>query len=149
MHTEGHSSHGELIYILFLYVSRLDGDKLSAPILLYAITLKDHADIKIRKEAVTQLERFYRASDSATEGLLEPFLESVRIYLSKSSMTTSTVFDVHTAEDFKKHLSYQAQGQLTTTLEEIEKVYQISLFALKFFKQEANNISEDGQAQAC
>ena len=45
------SSDGEIVYILFLYLARLSGDKLTAPILLNSIALKTHEDIKIKKEA--------------------------------------------------------------------------------------------------
>jgi len=48
---EGSSSDGEIIYILFLYLARLGGSKLSAAILLHSIVLKTHKDIKIKKEA--------------------------------------------------------------------------------------------------
>ena len=48
---EGSSSDGEIIYILFLYLARLGGSKLSAAILLNSIILKTHSDIKIKKEA--------------------------------------------------------------------------------------------------
>jgi len=42
--------NSELIYILYLYIARLEKDKLSAPLLLHSVNLKDHPDIKIRKE---------------------------------------------------------------------------------------------------
>jgi hypothetical protein len=45
--------NSELLYILYLYVSRLNGETLSAPLLLHSVNLKDHPDIKIRKEAMT------------------------------------------------------------------------------------------------
>ena len=48
---EGASSDGEIVYILFLYLARLGGEKLTAPILLHSIALKTHEDIKIKKEA--------------------------------------------------------------------------------------------------
>ena len=48
---EGSNSDGEIVYILFLYLSRLGGSKLSAGILLHSIVLKTHSDIKIKKEA--------------------------------------------------------------------------------------------------
>jgi hypothetical protein len=55
----------ELIYILFLYLASLDtlrnpdGSLMPNPaILLNAISLKEHEDIKIRKEASRQIENF-------------------------------------------------------------------------------------------
>ena len=39
---EGLSSNAEIIYILFLYLARLDGEKLSASTLLNSIILKTH-----------------------------------------------------------------------------------------------------------
>jgi hypothetical protein len=45
--------NSELLYILYLYVARLEKDKLTAPLLLHSVNLKDHPDIKIRKEALT------------------------------------------------------------------------------------------------
>jgi hypothetical protein len=55
--------NSELIYILYLYIARLDKDKLSAPLLLHSVNLKDHPDIKIRKEVGLQLERFELSSE--------------------------------------------------------------------------------------
>jgi hypothetical protein len=67
--------NSELLYILYLYVARLDKDKLTAPLLLHSVNLKDHIDIKIRKEALWQLERFDKCSEEKTKGLLAPFLD--------------------------------------------------------------------------
>ena len=61
---EGKNSDAEIVYILFLYLSRLGGNRLSPGILLNSIILRTHDDIKIRKEAVNQLERFTKAEDS-------------------------------------------------------------------------------------
>lgn len=65
--------NNELIYILFLYVASLDirrdsaGNEVPNPaILLYSISLKEHEDIKIRKEAVKQIEIFDKL-DNKTE----------------------------------------------------------------------------------
>lgn len=59
------STNSEMIYILFLFLASLDkryNDKgLTLPnpsILFYATSLKEHADIKIRKEANRQIELF-------------------------------------------------------------------------------------------
>jgi hypothetical protein len=49
--------NSELLYILYLYIARLSSE-LNAPLLLHSVNLKDHTDIKIRKEACKQLERF-------------------------------------------------------------------------------------------
>ena len=45
------SSNSEIVYIMFLYLSRLGGKNLTATILLNSIILKSHQDIKIKKEA--------------------------------------------------------------------------------------------------
>ena len=50
--------NSELLYILYLFIARLNKGTLSAPLLLHSINLKDHPDIKIRKEALTHLEKF-------------------------------------------------------------------------------------------
>lgn len=42
LETEGSNSDSEIIYILFLYLTRLNGKKLSAGILLHSIVLKTH-----------------------------------------------------------------------------------------------------------
>lgn len=56
--------NAEILYILYLYVARLQSDgRLSADQLLHSINLKDHPDIKIRKEVLEQLSRFEKASD--------------------------------------------------------------------------------------
>ena len=44
--------NSELLYILYLYVARLDKETLKADLLLHSVNLKDHLDIKIRKEAI-------------------------------------------------------------------------------------------------
>jgi len=56
------SKNSELLYILYLYVARLDKDNLKADLLLHSVNLRDHIDIKIRKEAIQQIERFEKAS---------------------------------------------------------------------------------------
>ena len=50
--------HSEMVYLLFLYLSRLDQGALNSSVLLYSIILKDHKDIKIKKEATFLLEKF-------------------------------------------------------------------------------------------
>lgn len=58
--------NNELIYILFLYLADLDKRRDSKTqqeipnpsILMYSISLKEHEDIKIRKEAIKQIEIF-------------------------------------------------------------------------------------------
>ena len=80
---EGSSSDGEIIYILFLYLARLGGSKLSAAILLNSIILKTHSDIKIKKEAQFQLDRFNKAERADVQGLLQPFLHSLKPFFKK------------------------------------------------------------------
>jgi hypothetical protein len=62
-HEARQPENAELLYILYLYVSRLDKENLSAPSLLHSINLKDHPDIKIRKEVLGQLEKFEKATE--------------------------------------------------------------------------------------
>jgi hypothetical protein len=45
------TSNPEIIYLLFLYLIRLDSGNFNSSILLHSIILKDHPDIKIKKEA--------------------------------------------------------------------------------------------------
>lgn len=132
---EGKSSDGEIVYILFLYLARLGGDKLSSAILLNSIILKTHEDIKIKKEAQSQLDRFVRADDSAVQGILVPFLHSLKPFFKKYLVTVmdvdnpaglanalAPVMDVSSAE----HI-----GQ-----EFIDKVAEMSKFAFDFYKRE-------------
>jgi hypothetical protein len=62
-------SQNELVYLLFLYLASLDrnfttteqGETREVPdpkILVYSIQLQDHDDIKIRKEALRQIDAF-------------------------------------------------------------------------------------------
>lgn len=48
---EGLKSNAEIVYILFLYLARLDQENLSATLLLNSIILRTHQDIKISHEA--------------------------------------------------------------------------------------------------
>jgi hypothetical protein len=41
----------EIIYLLFLYLVRLDSGRFNSSVLLHSIILKDHPDIKIKREA--------------------------------------------------------------------------------------------------
>ena len=45
------TSNPEIIYLLFLYLIRLDSGNFNSSVLLHSIILKDHLDIKIKKEA--------------------------------------------------------------------------------------------------
>jgi hypothetical protein len=47
----GSTSNPEIIYLLFLYLIRLDTGNFNSSVLLHSIILKDHPDIKIKKEA--------------------------------------------------------------------------------------------------
>ena len=58
LNKEGSKMHSELVYLLFLYLSRLDQGAQKSSVLLYSIILKDHKDIKIKKEAALLLEKF-------------------------------------------------------------------------------------------
>ena len=49
---EGLGENGELIYILFLYLARINPQKPSSTLLLNTVILQTHQDIKIRKEAL-------------------------------------------------------------------------------------------------
>ena len=70
--------NSELLYILYLYVARLDKENLKADLLLHSVNLKDHLDIKIRKEAIQQIERFEKATQAQTAGMLAPFLDAIK-----------------------------------------------------------------------
>lgn len=48
--------NSNIVYLLFLYLVRLDDGTNAASILLHSIILKDHSDIKIKKEAWRQLD---------------------------------------------------------------------------------------------
>ena len=69
---EEYSLDGEIVYIHFLYLVRLSGDKAKASVLLNSILLKNHNDIKIQNEAKAQLERLTESKESSAiqEGLL-------------------------------------------------------------------------------
>jgi hypothetical protein len=62
----GDPSQNELIYLCFLYLSSLDkhidpetGSIILNPrILVFSIQLQEHEDIKIRKEALKQIDAF-------------------------------------------------------------------------------------------
>ena len=45
------TSNPEIIYLLFLYLIRLDSGNFNSSVLLHSIILKDHPDLKIKKEA--------------------------------------------------------------------------------------------------
>jgi hypothetical protein len=72
------AKNSELLYILYLYVARLDKENLKADLLLHSVNLRDHVDIKIRKEALQQIERFEKASLAQTSGMLAPFLDAIK-----------------------------------------------------------------------
>jgi hypothetical protein len=87
----------ELIYLLFLYLSNLDtrkgadGVKIPNPaILLYAVSLKEHEDIKIRKEASRQIELFEKqiqqAEVSVKSMILEPLIHEVKKFFMRSDI---------------------------------------------------------------
>ena len=47
-----------MIYLLFLYLTKLNTGTYDSSVLLYSIILKDHPDIKIKKEAQYMLHKF-------------------------------------------------------------------------------------------
>jgi hypothetical protein len=51
-------TNAEIIYLLFLYLIRLDSGSFNSSVLLHSIILKDHNDIKIKREALRQLDNF-------------------------------------------------------------------------------------------
>ena len=51
-------TNSEVIYLLFLYLIRLDSGQFNSSVLLHSIILKDHKDIKIKREALRQLDIF-------------------------------------------------------------------------------------------
>lgn len=63
--------NSNVIYLLFLYLVRLDDGSNAASILLHSIILKDHADIKIKREACRQLDvisQSMKESEAGTHG---------------------------------------------------------------------------------
>jgi hypothetical protein len=44
-------TNSEIVYLLFLYLIRLDSGQFNSSVLLHSIILKDHPDIKIKREA--------------------------------------------------------------------------------------------------
>jgi len=52
------TTNPEIIYLLFLYLVRLDSGRFNSSVLLHSIILKDHPDIKIKREAQRQLDKF-------------------------------------------------------------------------------------------
>lgn len=52
LNKEGMKCNSEITYLLFLYLSKLDQGAMNSSVLLYSILLKDHEDIKIKREAL-------------------------------------------------------------------------------------------------
>jgi hypothetical protein len=130
--------NAELLYILYLYVARLDKENLSAPSLLHSVNLKDHPDIKIRKEVLSQLEKFEKASESQLKGLLMPFLESLRLlFLTEKN----PIFDLFTNNDATvgKCLAYNTNYSQHAGPVVIDKLLDLSTYALKFYKLDQSN----------
>lgn len=137
---EGASSDGEIVYILFLYLARLSGDKLTAPILLNSIALKTHEDIKIKKEAQMQLDRFSKAEDQAVQGLLQPFLHSLKPFFRKYLIT---VMDVDNPIMLSSSMASVMEVSSAEAIdpEFIDKVAEMSKFAFDFYKRDVNRAS--------
>jgi hypothetical protein len=73
--------------------------RLSASILLHSINFKDHDDIKIRKEAMTQLEKYQNEENLKYVPLTE-FMRNIKRYLTVCTQvwTNTTIMDCITAE---------------------------------------------------
>lgn len=83
--------------MLFLYLIRLDSGKFNSSVLLHSIILKDHNDIKIKREAQRQLDNFNQQMTEAEKEsesggkpqpkrILRPFLKDIEIFLNRNHM---------------------------------------------------------------
>ena len=128
--------NAELLYIVYLYVARLDKDKLTAPLLLHSVNLKDHPDIKIRKEALSQLERF---ENKNLTNFLGPFMEQIRLwFLSIENPMLSLIVE---NISLKQGLQYNTNLSVYADSSLIEKIEELSQYALKFYLDDKNNQS--------
>lgn len=78
------SFHDEIVYLLFLYLTRLGTGEQASSVLLNSIILKDHNDIKIKKEATRQIDQFAAKTEVR---ILRPFLRDIDLYLQRNELT--------------------------------------------------------------
>lgn len=105
------NNNNDVIYVLFLYLTDLDkrkdantGKEVPNPaILLYAVSLKEHEDIKIRKEAIKQIEIFEKLEDQSGDNKILPDL----IAEVKKFFTRNEIFIFEDLESFEDHMNFK------------------------------------------
>jgi len=85
----------------------LDKENLKADLLLHSVNLKDHLDIKIRKEALQQIERFEKATQAQTQGMLPPFIDAIKNLFRSEQNPLLSLF-VDNDSTLKASLSYNS-----------------------------------------
>ena len=104
-------NNNDVIYVLFLYLTDLDkrkdaktGNEVPNPaILLYAVTLKEHEDIKLRKEAIKQIEIFEKLEDQSGDNKILPDLMAAV----KKFFTRNEIFIFKDLESFEEHMNFK------------------------------------------
>jgi len=104
-------NNNDVIYVLFLYLTDLDkrkdaktGKEVPNPaILLYAVSLKEHEDIKLRKEAIKQIEIFEKLEDQSGDNKILPDLMSAV----KKFFTRNEIFIFEDLESFEEHMNFK------------------------------------------
>jgi hypothetical protein len=82
LNRESNAPH--IVYLLFLYLVRLDDGSNTSTILLHSIILREHADIKIKKEATRQIESVNQSLAEKSPALvLARYLRDVEHFLAK------------------------------------------------------------------
>lgn len=96
---------------MFLYLTDLDkrkdantGKEVPNPaILLYAVSLKEHEDIKLRKEAIKQIEIFEKLEDQSGDDKILPDL----IAEVKKFFTRNEIFIFEDLQSFEDHMNFK------------------------------------------
>jgi hypothetical protein len=104
-------NNNDVIYVLFLYLTDLDkrkdaktGNEVPNPaILLYAVSLKEHEDIKLRKEAIKQIEIFEKLEDQSGDNKILPDLMAAV----KKFFTRNEIFIFEDLESFEEHMNFK------------------------------------------
>eukprot|EP00347_Sterkiella_histriomuscorum_P023653 403333856 len=130
---EGFKSNSEMIYLLFLYLSKLDQGGLSSSVLLYSILLRDHQDIKIKKEAQYQLEKFNKEADTKKTRILREFLKDIESYLQRNQMNYLESGQDDKLQEFLTFNNVQIAPSF------IEKLEELTQFTIRFYKNEYEN----------
>ncbi|CDW80673.1 proteasome-associated protein ecm29 homolog [Stylonychia lemnae] len=131
LNKEGMRCNSEIVYLLYLYLSRLDRGSLISSVLLYSIILKDHQDIKIKNEAFHQLNKFNKDFETLkNKRILRPFLRDIESYLSRNKMDVIC----NSSEDGLKEFLTFAGVQFNQDI--IERLLEITQYAIKFYQAE-------------